>query len=215
MDCSRTGDWWDRWCCDLIKDALTPSCLSSRRCDRRNDCGDYSDERGCSYPPCHDNQFTCQNGRCISKFFVCDEDNDCGDGSDEQEHLCHTPEPTCPPHQFRCDNGNCIDLGKVCNHLDDCSDNSDEKGCGESRAGDGTVYILHPFGLLRTFQYVFYVENLQNNLLWLLYLVYSIEQYSRCSLRRGLLNKTSRRLLILILRRLEHFSLPFILTTKM
>lgn len=135
--------------------------LSSRRCDRRNDCGDYSDERGCSYPPCHDNQFTCQNGRCISKFFVCDEDNDCGDGSDEQEHLCHTPEPTCPPHQFRCDNGNCIDLGKVCNHLDDCSDNSDEKGCGESRAGDGTVYILHPFGLLRTFQYVFYVENLQ------------------------------------------------------
>uniref|UniRef100_A0A8C5KSR3 Low-density lipoprotein receptor-related protein 2 n=1 Tax=Jaculus jaculus TaxID=51337 RepID=A0A8C5KSR3_JACJA len=112
-------------------------CIS--RCDRRNDCGDYSDERDCSYPPCPAGEFTCQNGRCINQAYVCDEDNDCGDESDELEHLCHTPEVTCPPHQFRCDNGHCIEAGKVCNHQDDCSDNSDEKGCGINECQDPSI----------------------------------------------------------------------------
>lgn len=105
--------------------------VSLHRCDRRDDCGDYSDERDCLYPTCSESEFTCQNGLCIYKQEVCDGENDCRDGSDEEEHLCHTPETTCPPHQFKCNNGNCIDMVKVCNHLDDCSDNSDEKGCGE------------------------------------------------------------------------------------
>ncbi|XP_021582708.2 low-density lipoprotein receptor-related protein 2 isoform X1 [Ictidomys tridecemlineatus] len=112
---------------------------STYRCDRRNDCGDYSDERGCSYPTCSKSEFTCQNGRCISEDFVCDEENDCGDNSDELEHLCHTPEATCPPHQFKCDNGRCLEMVKVCNHLDDCSDNSDEKGCGINECQDPSI----------------------------------------------------------------------------
>lgn len=103
------------------------------RCDRRNDCGDASDERGCIYEPCQQHQFTCQNGRCIAKAYICDGDNDCGDESDELEHLCSTPEATCSPHHFKCDNGNCIEMAKVCNRLDDCLDNSDEKGCGMFR----------------------------------------------------------------------------------
>lgn len=111
--------------------------VSSHRCDWRNDCGDYSDERDCSYPTCSETQFTCQNGMCTYKQYMCDGENDCGDGSDELEHLCHTPETTCPPHQFKCDNGNCIDMVKICNRLDDCLDNSDEKGCGEYNRGFG------------------------------------------------------------------------------
>uniref|UniRef100_A0A8U8BUY5 Low-density lipoprotein receptor-related protein 2 n=1 Tax=Geospiza parvula TaxID=87175 RepID=A0A8U8BUY5_GEOPR len=109
------------------------------RCDRRNDCGDSSDERGCIYEPCQQHQFTCQNGRCISKAYVCDGDNDCGDESDELEHLCSTPEATCSPHHFKCDNGNCIELVKVCNRLDDCLDNSDEKGCGVNECSDPSI----------------------------------------------------------------------------
>ncbi|XP_027721928.1 low-density lipoprotein receptor-related protein 2 isoform X3 [Vombatus ursinus] len=112
---------------------------NSYRCDRRNDCGDSSDERGCVYPPCQQYQFTCQNGRCISKAYLCDGDNDCGDLSDELEHLCTTPEATCPPHQFKCDNGNCIEMMQICNHLDDCGDNSDEKGCGINECNDPSI----------------------------------------------------------------------------
>ncbi|KAM8806535.1 low-density lipoprotein receptor-related protein 2 [Eudromia elegans] len=109
------------------------------RCDRRNDCGDSSDERGCIYEACQLHQFTCQNGRCISKAYLCDGDNDCGDESDELEHLCTTPEATCSPHHFKCDNGNCIEMVKVCNRLDDCLDNSDEKGCGVNECSDPSI----------------------------------------------------------------------------
>ncbi|OXB76843.1 UNVERIFIED_CONTAM: hypothetical protein H355_002536 [Colinus virginianus] len=112
---------------------------SAYRCDRRNDCGDSSDERSCIYEPCQQHQFTCQNGRCIAKAYLCDGDNDCGDESDELEHLCSTPEATCSPHHFKCDNGNCIEMAKVCNRLDDCLDNSDEKGCGINECSDPSI----------------------------------------------------------------------------
>lgn len=105
--------------------------VDSVRCDRRNDCGDSSDEQGCTYPPCQQHQFTCQNGRCISRDFICDGDNDCGDESDELDHMCRTPAPTCPSGNFMCDNGNCVPLSEVCDRSNDCNDNSDEKGCGE------------------------------------------------------------------------------------
>ncbi|XP_073701234.1 low-density lipoprotein receptor-related protein 2a [Garra rufa] len=113
---------------------------NSYRCDRRNDCGDSSDEQGCPYQPCQQHQFTCQNGRCVSRDFVCDGDNDCGDESDELDHMCRTPAPTCPPGNFRCDNGNCIPLSEVCDRNDDCNDNSDEKGCGINECTDPSMH---------------------------------------------------------------------------
>ena len=32
---------------------------------------------------CSDNEFTCNNGKCIPAEYECDNENDCGDGSDE------------------------------------------------------------------------------------------------------------------------------------
>ena len=33
---------------------------------------------------CKRNEFTCNNGKCISEARKCDQKDDCGDGSDEQ-----------------------------------------------------------------------------------------------------------------------------------
>ena len=33
---------------------------------------------------CYFDQFTCDNGRCVSESWKCDGDNDCGDNSDEE-----------------------------------------------------------------------------------------------------------------------------------
>ena len=37
---------------------------------------------------CPDNQFTCANGKCISRSFLCDTDDDCSDKSDEFAVIC-------------------------------------------------------------------------------------------------------------------------------
>uniref|UniRef100_A0A8C8C7J0 EGF-like domain-containing protein n=1 Tax=Oncorhynchus tshawytscha TaxID=74940 RepID=A0A8C8C7J0_ONCTS len=112
------------------------------RCDNDNDCGDNSDEAGCSHS-CSSAQFKCNSGRCIPDYWTCDGDNDCGDYSDETHANC-TNQATRPPggchtDEFQCRmDGLCIPMRWRCDGDTDCMDLSDEKNC------EGVTHMCDP-----------------------------------------------------------------------
>ncbi|XP_040087046.1 low-density lipoprotein receptor-related protein 8 isoform X5 [Oryx dammah] len=71
---------------------------------------------------CEENQFRCQNERCIPSVWRCDEDDDCSDNSDEDD----CPKKTCADSDFTCNDGHCIRERWKCDGEEDCPDGSDE-----------------------------------------------------------------------------------------
>ncbi|KAG8180027.1 hypothetical protein JTE90_026630 [Oedothorax gibbosus] len=95
-------------------------------CDGQEDCQDASDEKSdCHQITCSEEEFTCNNNKCITKRWMCDQDNDCGDNSDE----LNCANVTCSSTEFVCANGKCIPEKWKCDGAVDCSDESDERDC--------------------------------------------------------------------------------------
>lgn len=95
-----------------------PPCIPFQwRCDSQMDCGDSSDEIGCS--ECTATEFRCRNSDCVNASLICDTIPHCKDASDEIH--------CCPRGKFQCTvTKECIDESKTCNGISDCKDGSDE-----------------------------------------------------------------------------------------
>ncbi|KAG0721758.1 Sortilin-related receptor [Chionoecetes opilio] len=116
------------------------------RCDELDDCGDASDEDGCSdhgfhgnnttqkpetttvARTCQQDQFQCKTGTCIWESWVCDKYYDCPGREDEEN--CPQAKPCAALGEYQClRSSGCIATKLLCDGHVDCADGSDEEGC--------------------------------------------------------------------------------------
>ncbi|XP_038647183.1 atrial natriuretic peptide-converting enzyme isoform X6 [Scyliorhinus canicula] len=96
--------------------------LASKRCDRRPDCDDFSDEEECG---CSERGlWECPIDKtCIKHTMICDGFQDCTDKADEKNcSSCNDNEVVCTDHA-------CVSHHVWCDGRRDCPDGSDEWNC--------------------------------------------------------------------------------------
>ncbi|VDK47362.1 unnamed protein product [Anisakis simplex] len=94
---------------------------------------------------CNENDFRCNDGKCIRREWKCDGSGDCADGEDEKD----CPHPGCKTDQWQCDryewhSVSCIAEYQRCDNITDCADGSDEVDCPATNVScsvnDGSVF---------------------------------------------------------------------------
>lgn len=73
-----------------------------------------------------EDEYACEDGRCIQLEWVCDSYNDCLDGTDEAQCT------RCADDMFQCHDYTCISSSKHCDGVKDCPSGLDEMGCGKN-----------------------------------------------------------------------------------
>ncbi|CAI5455955.1 unnamed protein product [Caenorhabditis angaria] len=104
---------------------------------------------------CHDDQFTCSDGKCIMQNWICDGARDCSDGSDEAHEACDKHKSSNSPcfgNQPECKKQGsfrCIPHEWLCDGHPDCDSGEDELNCSSVH------WFRKPENLLENYQKAF------------------------------------------------------------